>query len=556
LKNPPRNRWGDKIQTYYGQEKQQGREITMKKLLFFAISLGLLIVIACTDLSQISGSPSAAPAFDPDYLLKTMIVSTADAAFTQTALHATSIPTTTPTFVHETSPEVTQTPSSNSFKPGDPTATPLGSEITDLNFIAGVEAFNNQEYEKAISLMNMVITSNPNLAPPYRYRGIAYLAFNRCDDALADLDQAISINPNYAHAWAGRALANDCLGNRMQKLLDFEKALSIDPSLAFVHHNLGVDYFNDENYEKSLEEYSLAVAIDPNRASAWSGKAEALFKLGRYHECIEDSSRAIEIDPTEWLAYSDRAFCKDFLGDFEGAIPDYKMYIENSADAGAPYWYNLGLAQRKTDDFDSAIASYTKALELDPAYYEAYINRGYVYLLQKKYSKALADYNRALEFGEILTAYSGRGDTYYESGEYNKAIEDYKTVLQINPSDAHAYCFLSLSYFEIEKYQDSIDAAEASRKIDAGCGGRKLDETEARSYYALKKYDQALLHINKALALGEYRLGLYYRGIIYQAAGKNQEAIQDLETFLSLPQTEDLAQEEADAKARLAKLKK
>lgn len=527
----------------------------MKKLFLFAISLGFLIAIACTDLSQIAGSPSAVPTFDPG-LLKTMIVNTADAAFTQTALHATPTFTATPTFVNEISPTVTSTPSSGSFKPGDPTATPLGSDITDPDFIAGLQAFNDEDYEQVITLMSEVITRDPDLAPPYRYRGIAYLSFNQCDESLADFNQALSINPDYAYAWAGHAMANRCLGNEMQKLLDFQKALSLDPSLAFVHHNLGVDYFNDGNYEKSLEEYSLAVAIDPNRAGAWSGKAEALFKLGRYQECIENASKALEVDPTEWLAYSDRAFCKDFMGDFAGAIPDYKMYIDNSGDAGASYWYNLGLAQRKMEDYDSAIASYTKALELDPEYYEAYINRGYVYRLQKKYSKALTDYSQALEFGEILTAYSGRGDTYYESEEYNKAIEDYKKVLQINPSDAHAYCYISLSYFELKKYQDSIDAAEASHSIDAGCGGRQLLETEARSYYALKNYDQALVFINKALALGEYPLGLYYRGMIHQAAGKNQEAIQDLETFLSLPETEDLPQEKADAKARLAKLKK
>ena len=57
--------------------------------------------------------------------------------------------------------------------------------------------------------------------------------------------------------------------------------------------------------------------------------------------------------------------------------------------------------------------------------------------------------------------------------------------------------------------------------------------------------------------MDEYAFGHYYRGLIYQAAGKNQEAIQDLELFLSLTQNLETSQDEiADAKARLAKLKK
>jgi len=48
------------------------------------------------------------------------------------------------------------------FKPGDPTATPLGTDITDTNFIKGVEAYQAKKYNDVISLMSIVIDANPN----------------------------------------------------------------------------------------------------------------------------------------------------------------------------------------------------------------------------------------------------------------------------------------------------------------------------------------------------------------------------------------------------------
>jgi tetratricopeptide (TPR) repeat protein len=298
------------------------------------------------------------------------------------------------------------------------------------------------------------------------------------------------------------------------------------------------------------------VAIDPGRAGAWSGKAEALSQLGQYQECIFSANKALDVNPEEWLAYSDRASCETSMSNFAAAEKDYQTYVDNIEAAAAPLT-SLGLAQHKNNHFEEAISSYTKALELDSSYYFAYINRGQTYVILKKYKEALADNNKALEFGDIPLAYSGRGDAYYGLQEYKKAIDNYNKAIELYPADAHNYCYLSLTYFEVGKYQDSIDAAESSHKIDPNCGGQRLYETEARSYYALKNYDQALVYINKALAMGNYSFGHYYRGIIYQSAGKTQEAIQDLELFLSIVQyPEDNQDKVTDAKARLAQLKK
>src|SRR5262245_56892544 len=102
----------------------------MKKMFFFVISFVFFAAIDCTDLSQIASSPSPVPTFDQN-LLSDIIVKTADAAFTQTALHTPPTFTPTPTFIPGPALLITTTPTvfTGGFRPGDPTATPLGSEI-------------------------------------------------------------------------------------------------------------------------------------------------------------------------------------------------------------------------------------------------------------------------------------------------------------------------------------------------------------------------------------------------------------------------------------------
>jgi tetratricopeptide (TPR) repeat protein len=447
-------------------------------------------------------------------------------------------------------------PSAVPFKPGDPTATPLGSDLTDPNYIKGVDAFYANRDEEVIQLMSAVIEANPNLAPPYQYRGRAYWVLQDCHAGLADEEKALSINPNYAAAWASRGLIYACLGSDEQALEDFQRALSIDPSLAFAHENLGFYYYKHGEYEKSLEEYNLSAAIDPNRAGAWTGKAQALTQLGQYDQCITYASKAIEIDVEKWIAYTNRAFCEQALGSYTAAIQDYKTYLKHNA-TDADVWYNLGSTQHDAGLSQEGVISLSKALELNPNYYDANINRGLAYIDFGKYAEALADFNQALKFSNNPTAYSGRGTAYYGLGRYDDAIADLELATRMMPNRPHAYCVLALAYFKVGRYQDTIDTADTLNQIAPGCGGEPLIVVQAKSYYSLGEYEKGLAFTNKIFEMGQhYAIQYYLRGIMYQAMGKNEDAVSDLTMFIStIQQNNNYTEEIADAKKRLAELK-
>ena len=83
---------------------------------------------------------------------------------------------------------------------------------------------------------------------------------------------------------------------------------------------------------------------------------------------------------------------------------------------------------------DAAITDYTRAIELNPKFAEAYNNRAYTNMVQHNYAAALPDLDKALELRpDYVNALMNRGDiyNYYYNINYDRAVADYDRILQI-----------------------------------------------------------------------------------------------------------------------------
>ena len=81
--------------------------------------------------------------------------------------------------------------------------------------------------------------------------------------------------------------------------------------------------------------------------------------------------------------------------------------------AKAAQFYKRGNDCADTD-YECMITNFTKAIELNPKYANAYYNRGWAYQESKSYHKAIADYSKTIELRpREEDAFYGRGSSYY-----------------------------------------------------------------------------------------------------------------------------------------------
>ncbi len=111
------------------------------------------------------------------------------------------------------------------------------------------------------------------------------------------------------------------------------------------------------------------------------------------------------------------------------------ILANNSYNAEALTWY--AKAQFKLNQFDLAIDSYNRLINLFPINADLYADRGLCYHLAGEAKFAIVDFNKAVELEpENAYRYSCRAfvKDYYK--DYQGALEDYNKAIEIDPKDA------------------------------------------------------------------------------------------------------------------------
>lgn len=134
---------------------------------------------------------------------------------------------------------------------------------------------------------------------------------------------------------------------------------------------------------------------------------------------------AVAIPSKQYIAHYD-------VDELEGVE---KRIRENPNDAGA-YLHRGLIRSHSQEDFQGAIADFSKAIELNPNLAEAYNYRGTSYFWLEKYQQALDDYSQALRLDPNLTiAYYNRAYVRIELGDKKGAIADFQRGAELSKKE-------------------------------------------------------------------------------------------------------------------------
>ena len=97
-----------------------------------------------------------------------------------------------------------------------------------------------------------------------------------------------------------------------------------------------------------------------------------------------------------------------------------------------------GVQALEREDFEHAVSHFTRAIELDPDFAEAYNQRAIAQFLLERYEPSIADCERTVQRMPIhFGALAGMGHCYAHLGQTEKAIEAYQRALAVHPHLDH-----------------------------------------------------------------------------------------------------------------------
>jgi tetratricopeptide (TPR) repeat protein len=184
---------------------------------------------------------------------------------------------------------------------------------------------------------------------------------------------------------------------------------------------------------------------------------------------------------TKWrrkraLPHFDTAIALHRTGDFDDAIASYTRAIEINRKL-APAYSLRGNAFEARSENGKAVTDYTKAIRLAPKLLKPLIDRAALMERTGQYDLAIADFTRLIKLTrKDRNGYAQRGRVYLRKGEYDRAIKDFNKAIKITPALVDAYRYRGFAYSK--KGKDDLARADLA-KADAIAGPRAAARHEA-----------------------------------------------------------------------------
>ena len=427
----------------------------------------------------------------------------------------------------------------------------------------GVEAHKAGQVQEADRLYTAILKAQPKHPDANHNMGVLAVGVGKVEQALPFFKTALEANPATAQYWLSYIDTLIKLG----KLADAKAVL--DQAKSKGAKGDGFDKL-EQRLKETGEEYSsdntLTETLEVNQISTLDAAIQ-LRESGEFNRAIDLLKDKINQSPEDVDMLAVLSHCCLLAGQVDLA----KLHL-NRAKTIAPYnalvgWNTARLtlkeqkplealnvardtSQRFPDDVEGMVALgaclrangevvesleiLNKAIELNPNYAEALINRGLLRLSQENKAEALADLELAHRLKpHIRQIWDLVVRLKVEAQEYSDALLFLINMIEIDPEDEKRLATLALCYQHLKDFDAAIEAYNKALAINP-------DYAEAHTNLgsALKeqgKLEEAIEAYNKALAIKPDNAEAYNNmGNALKVQGKLEEAIKAYNKALAI----------------------
>jgi len=371
---------------------------------------------------------------------------------------------------------------------------------------------------------------NPNRSAAYYHYSMAHIyeelvsVYGRSDLATKAIEEyrlAIQNDPGSEFLNSGLAELYAKTGRIRDAVLEAQEILKRDPKNLDARKLLGRIYLRSlgdmqagsqsQNVLKlAVEQYEQIVKLEPNNV-------EDHLLLGRLYRLSNEMLKAesefktaIKLQPDSEEAITTLAYLYNEEGDSKRAIQTLNSTPEG--DRSAKLYSAMGYTYEEQKDYQNAITSYRKAVELDH---------------------------------DNLDAVRGLAQNLLNSGQLDAALEQYKTIADANPEDAQTYLRMAEIYRRSGRFDQALDSltkagSMVQDSLEVPYNKAVIYEVQGRFEDAVQILQQLLQKTEKAD--GNYTSGernnravfVERLGSVYRDMGNTQASIDTFRRMLNL----------------------
>lgn len=276
--------------------------------------------------------------------------------------------------------------------------------------------------------------------------------------------KSIVTDPDYAEAYERRASVYRMMQDYSRALADYDKAFELDSSYIMVLYEAGMIYADVlHDTQRAREKFREMSQLFPDDEYAELGQARVdlieagvYLKLkpadkdydrrlelasGIYENTLQRCRRIEEANP----ALSDIWYLRGLIyqkspqhENLKLALEAYSQYLLSRRDSASAF-LNRGDTYKDLEMYSEAISDYTESLKLNPDFFWALRNRGYIlYRYLNLPDAAIKDLDRAIELDpDAAWSYMSRGAVYIGMKKYAEAKKDYNKAMELAADDVN-----------------------------------------------------------------------------------------------------------------------
>jgi tetratricopeptide (TPR) repeat protein len=195
--------------------------------------------------------------------------------------------------------------------------------------------------------------------------------------------------------------------------------------------------------------------------------------------------------------------------------------------------YRQGQEFANVEDYESAIAEYSQAIELNPRHLKAIIGRGLSLQCMGKTEAAIADFDKGIAAGGTWAeAYYSRASAYKSLDRDAEALADYNAAIQMKPDYIDALYGRAVVLKKMGQMETALD--DLNHVLTSNPFYSEARHTRATIHYFLGDWRRAIDDFD-AFLVSQHHFGAYLlRGLACHQAGENESAIADLSSAIAL----------------------